>query len=74
MRAPSELAKDLVQIDDVDAITQMLIEWGGAVSDVARAATLASFTEEERWTWGWRADGRDDCKQTRLVGPWEDEA
>ena len=74
MRLPSELAKDLVLIDDEDAVTQMLIEWGREVAAESREVTLAGFTEEERWTWGWRADGRDDCKQTRLVGPWQGEA
>ena len=74
MTPPSELAQVLVQIDDVDAVTQALIEWGRGIATESREVTLAGFTEETRWTAGFHPDGRDDRKQTRLVGPWEDEA
>ena len=58
MRSPSELAKDLVLIDDEDAVTQMLIEWGREVAAESREVKLAGFTEER------------DGPFARLVGTW----
>lgn len=65
MRPPSHLAVDLAQIDDVDAITQILIEWGREVAADAKALALIGFTEDRMW------DGNPLMHtQTRLVGPW----